>query len=325
MKEKRPLAIQLIPKHPPPIRGFPAVLAAVAALIFVSPGAAWAGSEGRFLECTGTVMPQRRLEVVLAPGQLLREVYVRRGQRVEAETPLAELLSLEMVQRSANLKEAELAAAHAEAEDELRRLQIEQKRRYVTRLAERIAAERTVREEIPDYLVEGKLRDWLDEKRRTEEEIAVLELQVTGHAAKEPTRRRLAELRRQQSAAVEEALAADRITAPFAGRVARVSEAGVRAAPGATVVELWDDEVLRVEAELWQHQVALISEGRNAHISLNLFGDRWLPATVLELIPARLDRTGDDYPMFQVVVGLDDQLQDLVVGMKVSVRIEIEP
>ena len=65
-----------------------------------------------------------------------------------------------------------------------------------------------------------------------------------------------AELRRQQSAAVEEALAADRITAPFAGRVARVSEAGVRAAPGATVVELWDDEVLRVEAELWQHQVA---------------------------------------------------------------------
>jgi multidrug efflux pump subunit AcrA (membrane-fusion protein) len=325
MKEMRSQTIQLIPKHPPPIRGFPAVLAAVAALIFVSPGAAWAGSEDRFLECTGTVIPQRRLEVVLAPGQLLQEVYVRRGQRVEAGTPLAELLSLDMVQRAASLTEAELAAAHAEAEDELRRLQIEQKRRFVTRLAERIAAERRVREEVPDYLVEGKLRDWLEQKRRTEEEIAVLEQQVAAHAANGPTRRQLAELRRRQRAAVEEALAADRITAPFAGRVARVSEAGVRAEPGATVVELWDDQVLRVEADLWQHQVAMIFEGQSAHVSLDLFGDRWLPATVLELIPARLDRIGDDYPTFQVVVGLDDRLEDLVVGMKVSVRIEIEP
>jgi multidrug resistance efflux pump len=164
------------------------------------------------------------------------------------------------------------------------------------------------------------LRDKRDE---LQEQVALLRLRVADSTNIVLADGAVAASYDAQVKQLEAQLASPLIVAPFGGRVAYLGPDPARLAVGEKVLELWDTNVV-VRAEVLQHQLAHISKGCRAEVSLDFTDTKPAAATVDAVEMLAETQAGGAYPTFGVKLVLDAPTEQLKPGMRVSVRIHPE-
>jgi multidrug resistance efflux pump len=247
------------------------------------------------------------------------------GQRVKANDLVVRLANDALLDRLVTLEEKALTLQKAEDRMTLLSMKIDMHRRGIQRLERQIKQERQIGQEMPYYLIEGKLKDWLVLVEQKSDELAVLEAEARLLQARQPDRNRILAHLSDRTATLTEAVEALDIRAPFNGVVTQAAAGDQRAKAPDQVLEICNEDSLVVEASAWQHQIAYIRPGVAVQVFPNLFeAGAPLSGTVRSIGAAKVGSGNDRFPVFPVLIDLDQAPTDLLAGMSVSVVILLQ-
>jgi multidrug efflux pump subunit AcrA (membrane-fusion protein) len=280
---------------------------------------------GPIIELAGRIVPGDRFPIFLGAGERVVRLLVQDNAQVRRGDNLVQLANdnLTGLLFSLNQKEEELAAER----DAQTLLQVEQgaAAAALRRLEARIAEEQALHERIADYPAAGVLRELSEERDRRQANLKLLDTKIV--------------LARARAARLEAAIAALRgrsgdlgsqasrllVTAPFDGRVVHVHPHADRAPIGTRILELWDTRALRVEARVWQHQLALIREGQPVKVLPEFFQNTTIDGKIASIGAVIEAPERESFPVYPVLVDLLDPPRTLQVGMAVTVRSGVAP
>ncbi|HSF15874.1 MAG TPA: efflux RND transporter periplasmic adaptor subunit [Vicinamibacteria bacterium] len=211
----------------------------------------------RAIDLPGTVEAPKSSRVASEVEGVVDELFVREGQHVKKDAPLAKLrsadLELELVRARADKREAEARLALAE--------------RQLERAQELHDQEVLSREQLDDARFEHEA--WRGRADRLEAEIQRTELDIERST----------------------------IRAPFSGVVTReATEVGEWIAKGATVVELISPYVLEIRIDVPERHYAQIRSGATAVIRFETLPELELDGQVVSLVPKAND-SARTFPM----------------------------
>ena len=276
------------------------------------------------IECSGRLAPRKSFTLVLGAEESVEYIAVKAGDHVQKGDLLARLVNYALLDHLISLQAKRLSLM--EAGDQIRLLdkRIESMEKAVHRLENRIAKERSILIQVGEKTIDSYLIEWTEELREKQDALSILK-----------TERNFTQNRLAQETVLENALnekakkLSDRIDdlavcAPFAGHIDRVSENYGRALPGDRIIELRDDNVLIVNATVWQHQLPYIHIGSRAKIYPNFFQNEAIQGTVVAIGPSSSTETNGGFPVFPVTIELTKTPAGLISGMGVSVLIVVD-
>lgn len=275
----------------------------------------------QIVECTGRLLPGQGYSLYLRPGERIVKVLTWEGAAVDKGVALVQLANDDLRRQAISLHDRISKIEEENDHREILKLKIENTEEIIKKLGSQIEKERGISEKIPDYLIEGKIGEWINEKTSAERELRIFQKELSlleKRLAKSENRRGLLEERMSE---IEREIQQLLITAPFSGRVTRMGHYPERLGPGDLVLELSNEESYRVEAKIWQHQLRYIRPGDRAKIFPNFFEDYHIYGNVRSVDPSGNPSQEDGFPVFIVTIILDQKSSKLISGMAVAVEI----
>jgi len=161
----------------------------------------------------------------------------------------------------------------------------------------------------------------MDKSYELEDRLALLKAQLALHKQHPITAEQI-EMLDAQADAAEKLVRELLVRAPFDGRVAFIAREPSRLGPGALVCEVWDTSALLVRGQVLQHQVKYVEPGRKAQVALDFAEETPITGTVRAAESTRVPSDNERYPVFPVLIELDQSPRWLRPGMTVSVSLE---
>lgn len=274
-----------------------------------------------YIECTGKVRPQQSFSLRLRPGERVVRYLVKEGDRVNKGDQLVQLTSDAIAGELEALHKKEAEIEEYKDQIELLDLKIRMTQESVGTLKERIAEERKIMNEVPGYLLEGKVREWVSEMRQKEDSLVILRKELTLLEKRVARAEALKGTRIARRAVITAQAGNLLVTAPFSGLVKRTNKYFQNAAPGDLVLELWDTRGLQVEALVWQHQLPYVTTGSRVKILPDYFKDAFVWGTIRFIGHPDTMVKEEGFPVFPVIIDVNANNLGLTAGMAVTVRI----
>jgi multidrug resistance efflux pump len=264
------------------------------------------------IECGGVVKPQHELILRLRPGERVLDVRVGQREMVKAGSPLAEVYDGEAWTQLRELKSQERD-----------RCELASKENRLNRLEEDLQSQLRLWKEIDPDAADRRVAELREKRDELKEQVELLKIKVPDSGGHGDTNSSASAPLAAQIHLLESQLAAQTIVAPFSGQIAYCAADPARLAAGETVLEAWDTNVV-VRAEILQHQLAYVSKGCRAEVTLDFSDEKPVGATVASIEVRPEIQAGETYPTFGVGLSLDAVGHHLKAGMRVSVRIHPE-
>lgn len=275
----------------------------------------------------GHIETPRRSRLKAAIEATVSEVLVKEGERVDADQALVILDDREtsalLIQREADVRDAEAAVASEQSRYDNDRLALARERELYTLaqaelkrvqdLLRRNLGSESQRDTAQQNLVRQRLA--VENREQSIADHANRSAQVAARLERARAQRDIAVLNHQRS----------RISAPFSGRIAKVTVSpGDRAKPGDTLLEIYDTVALEARAQLPDSYLGEVRRALNE-------GEP-LPATSFvdgSTVTMRLDRLAGEVAKGSGGVDALFQLQNggdwLAVGRFVTLRLTLPP
>jgi multidrug resistance efflux pump len=264
------------------------------------------------IECRGDVKPRHEWNLRLRPGERLLKVMVAEGDDVQEGTPLAEVFDGEAWARLMDLQLRIRA-----------RFELKSKEARLNNLEKELAAQTELWNKVESDSAERRVAGLRDKRDELKEQVELLRQQVANPASTNQIEHSLAAALDRQISELKAHLATPVLRAPFAGRVAYCAPQPTRRTAGETVLKVWDTNV-SVRAQILQHQLAYITPGCRAEVSLDFSSEKPVRGTVTQVVAQPETQPGETYPTFGVELTLDEPSAWLKSGMRVSVRIHLD-
>lgn len=271
------------------------------------------------IQFRGTVEARQSLRLTLLPGERAVETFVKLGDAVQKGQPLVRLVQDSLAAGLGNLVNQKIQLLAHQRQMLLLDEETRQVKAGLVRAEALVEAQRTTPPELPENLRVPSERA-VEKTIELKDRLAVLEAQ-RGLDRKHPITPELASLLETQTHAVEQLVRELLVRAPFSGRIAFVTPSPTRLAPGALACEVWDDTALLVRGEVLQHQVKYLIPGAKAEVALDFAEQTPLSGTVRAAESTRVPKEGGAYPVFPVLIELDQAPKWLRPGMTVSVSL----
>ena len=265
------------------------------------------------IESRGVIEPHRRFQYVVKPGDVILEIMAQEGVAVTRGTLLARIANIDLINRIVNFRQSKLW--YVQKSEELKALDAElsRKRKGIEKINAQI-----------DLLKEnerGVMIRLLEKRQKATEQVDRLLIRKEGSGAEIKTIEDSLLLIEKTLALLEEERKSLVVIAPFDGIVRRVVEDPKHLLPGMIGFELHDESALSVRVDLWQHQIASVRIGSSATIYPDYQENRRATGVVTRIEPPIAQTRKNDFPLFPVVVRLNEKSEGLMVGMIVSVTI----
>lgn len=200
------------------------------------------------------------------------------------------------------------------------RFELKSKKNRLERMEAELAAEVQLWKQVEPDSAERRVAGLREQRDELKEQVELLQIQVAGPAGTNEVEQPPAGAEDAEICELKAQLASPVVNAPFSGRVVYCAAYPARLSAGDTVLEVWDTNLM-IRAEVLQHQLAYVTKGCHAEVSMDFSKEKPLRTTVsrIEIEPDL--KPGETYPMFGVDLMLDDTPAWLKPGMRVSVRI----
>ena len=269
-----------------------------------------------FIECRGSVKPRQELTLRLRPAERVMSARLAVGDEAKTGDPLAEIFDGEAWTRLLDLKRMRL-------ESLLSRNELKLKADRLARVEDELKAQLGLWQAVEPSSAERRVAALREKRDELSEQVELLRLRISDPANIISATGPMPAALETQIKNLEAQLASALVVAPFSGRVAYVTSHPTRLAAGETVLEFWDTNVV-VRAEVLQHQLAHVTRGCQAEVSLDFSDEKPARATV-DAVEMRAEiQAGEAHPTFGVRLVLDGTTDRLKPGMRVSVRIRTE-
>jgi multidrug efflux pump subunit AcrA (membrane-fusion protein) len=272
------------------------------------------------IQFRGTVEAHRNLRLILLPGERAAQTFVSLGDDVKTGQPLLRLVHDSLAAGLGGLIDQRIKAIEHRRQTLLLEEQLRQTRAALERAEALISSQSQKPAELPEYLRVPSERA-VEKRHELRDQLALLEAQLALDREHPVTPEQIALLDAQAEAA-EQLVRQLLVRAPFDGRVAFIARNPTRLAPGSLVCEVWDASALLVRGEVLQHQVKYVVPGRKAEVALDFAEETPIKGTVRAAEATRAPQEGERYPVFPVLIELDQAPRWLRPGMTVSVSLE---
>ncbi len=274
-----------------------------------------------YIETQGTVYPRRQVIYRFRSGDRVFNVAVSEGQTVKKGENLFSLTNEQLIGRLVDIRDRINAVNTAQNEILRLKIRLEQKRSRLKHLKYRLKNEKKVAEVVSGLTSTSNLDLLQEQIIEAEDELTLLENQYdfASDKANDPAillpdlNKNLENLQRQYARLSP--------TAPFDGVVHRVIENSDPSLPGNIVMELWDASGYRIEGLLTQNQLPYVKPGAKAEIFTDYYSEQKLAGKVIKVMPVASTTGKNDFPVFPVVVELNELSDTIFPGMKVSLKI----
>jgi multidrug efflux pump subunit AcrA (membrane-fusion protein) len=274
-----------------------------------------------YIECSGKIQPQHTFSPRLRPGERIVRYMVQKGNKVKKGAPLVKLANDNLLGERELLLTKEGEIEEYKDQIGLLKLKIELANKSIESLKRQITEESKIKSEIPEYLIEGKLREWIDEVKRKEDSLEIMQRELSIYEKRIDILLPLAKARSDRLADINAQLENLLIRAPFAGQVQQINPYFQNLGPGELILEVWDNHSLQVEATVWQHQLPHVAPGNRVKIFPDFFRNSFFWGKVRSVGSSGLPAKEDGFTVFPVIVDIDQSSVGLVPGMAVTVRI----
>jgi multidrug resistance efflux pump len=274
-----------------------------------------------YVETQGTVYPKQQMVYRFRPGDRIYEIQVSEGQSVKTGDQLFSLTNEQLIGQLLDIRDR-IKAVH-EAQNDIQRLKIrfDQEQNRLKHLKRRLQNEKKVAEVATGLTNTSNLDLLQDQIVEAQNELALLENQYefASRQSNDPAVL-LPDLQKNQEN-LQRQYALLSPDAPFDGVVRRVVEAAKPALAGDTILELWSENGYRIEGVLTQNQLPYVKPGAKAEIFVDYFSQNNLTGKVIEVKPVAMAGDKNEFPLFPVIVELDQTNDAIFPGMKVSLKL----
>jgi multidrug efflux pump subunit AcrA (membrane-fusion protein) len=274
-----------------------------------------------YVETQGTVYPKRQRVYRFRPGDRIYDILVSEGQGVKKGEPLFSLTNEQLIGQLVDIRD-QIMAVH-EAQNDVQRLniRIDQQQNRLKHLKRRLNNEKKVAEVVTGLTNTSNLDLLQDQIIEAQDELALLGIQYefVSRQDNDPTFL-LPDLKKNQEN-LQRLYAQLSPDAPFDGVVRRVVDTSKPAFAGDTILELWNENGYRIEGVLTQNQLPYVKPGAKAEVFIDYFSDENLTGEVIEVKPVAITGGKNEFPLFPVIVELDQTKDTIFPGMKVSLKL----
>lgn len=269
---------------------------------------------------TGLVETSESFRVLLLPGERVKRISVKIGDRVEKDQVVAELGNDTLSNAKLNLLQNQMQLRKERQQIDVAKLEMKLKQRQLDRLNEEIDNEQKLTSRVEGYIstVSKQLEN---QKIILSGELEVLQIKLDKMEQGDEQYNILEKIIETQITEIDLRQRRLLLKAPFSSEVVFLAPDSLRTPPGGLVCELWGNSLYKVRGRVMQHQIEHIHIGESVEVSLDFSKNPPAKGTVTMIQQSRMvqDNSGG-YPTFDVLINIIDVKQWIKPGMMVSVK-----
>ncbi len=275
-------------------------------------------SKGTKLQFAGIVQPGKKMAVVLLPGEGIRQVLVKSGDKVEEGAKLLELSNVQLISGLVDLQQRKNSVKQSIEKFQLIKLEHEIKLKQLDVIDGEIAREKQLSQKIEGY-VSTMLLELQKQNIQLSNEITLLNARIIPAAERAEEAQRLLGLIEEQIALTRQQIDKLVVHAPFSGKVNYAVEDPDRVQPGGLICVIWDDSSYIIRGIIMQHQLSLINPGDEVSVSVDFLPDKTVTGHVRAIRFPMQRPEGQGYPGFEVSMKVEGHQSLFEPGMTVSI------